>query len=79
MIGANVTPEIAEWLTATVASRLAVDSRLREGDIIHAFNRAPINNMDDLRAAFAKLKPGDPAALQVERGGKLTFLTLEME
>ncbi len=90
IIGATITPEIAEFVeplripsgvlvTATVANRLAVDSGLQEGDIIHAFNRAPIKNMDDLRAAFAKLKPGDPAALQVERGGKLTFVTFEME
>jgi serine protease Do len=90
IIGASVTPEIAELIgplrmpggvlvTATVANRLAVDSGLQEGDIIHAFNRAPIKNMDELRAAFAKLKPGDAAALQVERNGKLTFLTFEME
>ncbi len=90
IIGATITPEIAELIgplrissgvlvTATVANRLAVDSGLLEGDIIHGFNRAPIKNVDDLRAAFAKLNPGDPAALQVERNGKLTFVTFEME
>jgi serine protease Do len=90
IVGATITPEIAELVgplriasgvlvTATVANRLAVDSGLQEGDVIHAFNRAPIKNMEDLRAEFAKLKPGDPAAVQVERNGKLTFLTFEME
>jgi len=90
IIGATVTPEIAELVgplriasgvlvTATIANRLAVDSGLQEGDVIHAFNRAPIKNMEELRAAFAKLKPGDPAAMQVERSGKLTFVTFEME
>jgi serine protease Do len=90
IVGATITREIAELVgplrissgvlvTGTVANRLAVDSGLQEGDIIHAFNRAPIKNMDDLRAAFGKLKPGDPAALQVERNGKLTFVTFEME
>jgi serine protease Do len=90
IIGATITNEIAEFVgplrinsgvlvTATVANRLAVDSGLQEGDIIHSFNRAPIRNMDDLRNAFGKMKPGDPVALQVERGGKLTFLTFEME
>ena len=90
IIGATVTPEIADLVgplriasgvlvTATIANRLAVDSGLQEGDVIHAFNRAPIKNMEDLRAAFAKLKPGDPAAMQVERSGKLTFVTFEME
>lgn len=90
IIGATITNEIAEFVgplrinsgvlvAATVANRLAVDSGLQEGDIIHSFNRAPIRNMDDLRNAFGKMKPGDPVALQVERGGKLTFLTFEME
>jgi serine protease Do len=90
IIGATITEEIAEFVgplrinsgvlvTATVANRLAVDSGLIEGDIIHSFNRAPIKNMNDLRAAFAKLKPGDAVAMQVERGGKLSFLTFEME
>lgn len=90
IIGATITPEVAELVgplrissgvlvTATVANRLAVDSGLQEGDVIHAFNRAPIRTMNDLRNAFEKLKPGDAAALQVERNGKLTFLTFEME
>jgi len=90
IIGTSITPEIAEMVgpfrrssgvlvTATVANRLAVDSGLQEGDVIHTFNRTPIKGMDDLRAAFGQLKPGDPAALQVERAGKLTFLTFEME
>jgi serine protease Do len=90
IIGATITTEIAELVgplrinsgvlvTATVANRLAVDSGLQEGDIIHTFNRAPIKSMDELRTAFGKLKPGDAVALQVERGGKLTFLTFEME
>jgi len=35
--------------------------------------------MEDLRTAFSQLKPGDPAAMQVERGGRLTYLTFEME
>ena len=47
--------------------------------MIHTFNRAPIKSIDDLRTDFGKLKPGDPVALQVERGGKLTFVTFEME
>jgi serine protease Do len=90
IIGATITPEIADLVgplrvdsgvlvTATIANRLAVDSGLQEGDVIHAFNRVPIKSMENLRAEFTKLKPGDPVALQVERGGKLTFLTFEME
>jgi len=90
IIGAAVTPELAELVgplrlssgvlvTSTIANRLAVDSGLQEGDVIHTLNRTPIRTMDDLRTAFGGLKPGDPVALQVERSGKLSFLTFEME
>lgn len=90
IIGATITPEAAELVgalripsgvlvTATVANRLAVDSGLQEGDVIHAMNRTAIRSVDELRNAFNRLKPGDPAALLVERNGKLTFLTFEME
>ena len=90
IIGAAVTPEVAElvgplrWssgvlVTSTIANRLAVDSGLQEGDVIHTLNRTPIRTMDDLRTALGRLKSGDPVALQVERSGKLSFLTFEMD
>jgi serine protease Do len=90
IVGTTITPQIADLVpairipsgvivTSIVADRLAVDSGLLEGDVIHSFNRATIKNVEELRAAFGKLKPGDPAALLVERNGKLTFVTFEME
>ena len=90
IVGATITPDVAELLgglrirrgvivTATVANRLAVDSGLQEGDVIHSFNRTQIKSVGDLRSAFGHLQPGDPAVLQIERNGKLTYLTFEME
>jgi len=90
IVGVTVTSEIADTLgdlrlpggvlvTATVANRLAVDSGLQEGDIVHSLNRTPIKTVDDLRTVFGKLQPGDPAAMLVERAGKLTYVTFEME
>jgi serine protease Do len=90
IVGVTVTPEVSDILgdlridagvlvSSIVANRLAVDSGLQEGDVIHSFNRTKITTVDELRAAFTKLQPGDPAALQIERGGKLTYLTFEME
>jgi hypothetical protein len=35
--------------------------------------------MSGLRPAVLGLKPGEPAALQVERNGRLMFLTLEVD
>jgi len=90
IVGTTITPEIADLVggarrvsgvlvTSTVANRFAVDSGLQEGDIIHLLNRTPIKSMEDLRTALNQLKPGDSVALQVERSGRLTFLTFEME
>ncbi len=90
IVGSNVTPEVAEIIgelripsgvlvTSIVADRLAVDSGLSAGDIIHSLNRKPVKTVEELRAAFTALKPGEPAAMQVERNGKLTYVTFEME
>ena len=90
IIGTTITPEVAEAIggarrlsgvlvTAIAANRLAVDSGLQEGDIIHSLNRSAIKSMDDLRTVFNQLKPGDSVAMQVERNGRFTFLTFEME
>jgi serine protease Do len=90
IVGVTVTSDIADILgelrfpggvlvTATVANRLAVDSGLQEGDVVHSLNRTTIKNVDELRAALDKLQPGDPAAMLIERLGKLTYLTFEME
>jgi serine protease Do len=90
VVGLTITPEVAAILgelrissgvvvTSIVDDRLAVDSGLMEGDIVHSLNRAKITTVDILRAEFNKLKPGDPAAVQVERSGKLTYVTFQME
>ena len=90
VIGVPVEPQILEYLgglripsgvlvTSTVSNRLAVDSGLTEGDVIHSLNHTRITSVDILRAAFNKLQPGEAAAMQVERNGKLTYLTFEME
>jgi serine protease Do len=90
IVGITVTPEVAEFLgglrmpsgvavASLVSDQLAVDSGLAEGDVIHTLNRVRITTVDDLRAAFTSLKPGEPAAMLVERAGKFTYLTFEME
>jgi S1-C subfamily serine protease len=49
------------------------------GDVIHSLKNTEIINVDGLRTAFNKLKPGEAATMQVERGGKLTYVTFDME
>jgi serine protease Do len=89
IVGLTITPEAEQLanvripsgviVTSIVNDRLAVDSGLQEGDVIHTMNRAQITSVDNLRAEFGKLKPGEPAAMQVERDGKLIYVTFEME
>jgi serine protease Do len=90
IVGATVTPEVIDILgdmripsgvlvTSIVADRLAVDSGLSVGDVIHSLNRKQVKTVDELRTTFTALKPGDPAAMQVERNGKLTYVTFDME
>jgi serine protease Do len=53
--------------------------RLRPGDVIYALNRRAVSSLADLRTAVASLRPGAPAVLQVERGGRLVYLALVVE
>jgi serine protease Do len=55
------------------------DGQLKGGDLIHALNGTPIKTVADLRSALDKLKPGDAAALQVEREGELLFVAVRIE
>jgi serine protease Do len=55
------------------------ETGLQAGDVIHRLNTVPIDSTQTLRAAVDKLKAGDPAVLQIERDGELTFVSFEME
>ncbi|HEY0705066.1 MAG TPA: trypsin-like peptidase domain-containing protein [Candidatus Acidoferrales bacterium] len=90
VVGLTVSPDVVALLgdlrissgvvvASIVADQLAVDSGLSAGDIIHSLKGAPITSVDNLRAQFNKLKPGEAATMQVERGGKLTYVTFQME
>jgi serine protease Do len=49
---------------------------LKLGDVIYSVNTVPMATLDALRKALDGLKPTDPLVLQIERDGKLVFLTL---
>ena len=57
----------------------SANTGLRTGDVIHALNRFPIESLQQLRSAVAKLKTGDPVVLQIERQGQLQYVAFEME
>jgi serine protease Do len=91
ILGVNLDSRVAErlpWLRmkagVVVASLVAgaLDSReggLAPGDVVFGVNRTPVPTLDDLRAALAALKPGDPVVLHVERGGERLYLSFTME
>jgi S1-C subfamily serine protease len=66
-------------VVGTTADHRADDIGLKAGDIIHSVNARPVANVDALRTVLRGLKPGDAAALQVERNGRLTFFSFEIE
>ena len=66
-------------VASLVADQLAVDSGLAVGDVIHSLKDTEITSVDNLRKAFNNLKPGEAATMQVERSGKLTYVSFEME
>jgi S1-C subfamily serine protease len=61
------------------ANLLGPEVGLTTGDIIHAINSRQVDTVDNLRSALSSLKAGDAIALQVERQGKLQFVSFEMD
>jgi S1-C subfamily serine protease len=47
--------------------------------VIHALNGKPIRTLEGLRAALAAMPVNAPGVLQIERDGKLQYVTFEME
>ena len=66
-------------VASMVNDQLAVDSGLQVGDVIHALKGTRVISVAQLREMFNALKPGESATMQVERMGRLTYLTFDME
>lgn len=49
------------------------------GDVIYGINGVEITGLFGLRAELDKLRPGDAAALQIQRRGQLMFLGVAVE
>jgi len=57
----------------------SINTGLRTGDLIHSLNRTPIESVEQLKTAVAKLRSGDAAVLQIERQGQFQYLAFEMD
>jgi serine protease Do len=52
---------------------------LKVGDVIYEVNHVPAVTIRAVTSTLAALKSGDPAVIQVERDGRLMYVTLELE
>ena len=80
---AALVPDLRKHYGVVVAAR-AGDSAysgdtLQLGDVIYALNNAPVTDIATLRKLLDGLKDSDAAVLQVERDGRLMYITLEIE
>ncbi len=49
------------------------------GEIIHAINGTPVQDIPQLKQQLRKIKVGDSMVLQVEHEGRLSYLVLTSE
>ncbi len=80
----KVLPETRKPYGVIVAARTGESEYsgqggLKLGDVIYSVNGSPVATLDALRASLKGLRAADPLVLQVERDGKLMFLTLSEE
>ena len=85
----NVTPEVSERLHLKISSGAlivavrpgspAAESGLLRGDVIHRIDQTLVKGPADLIEAEKSLKSGEDVAIQIERQGKLIFLTLSID
>lgn len=91
VVAVNISGELKDLLGGEmripggvlVAAKTPSSSFLGEGpqpgDVIHAVNGTPIQNLTELKQQLRAIKPGKPIVLQIERSGLLTYLVLESE
>jgi serine protease Do len=61
------------------ATDLTTGTGLQPGDVIYSVNQAPVATVEALRKKVDEFKPGDEVAMQIERSGRLMFVSIELE
>jgi serine protease Do len=85
IVGIQITESVAQLIpptrlpggilvTALTAGGNASLFGLQPGDVLHFYNRTPLDSLDTLRKALAALKPGDPVVFTIERAGQLNYV-----
>ena len=80
---AEMLPDLRNSYGVVVAARGGdspyTGDSLQLGDVIYAVNTEPVSSVEALRSAIDGLMDTDPLVLQVERGGRLLYLTMTIE
>jgi len=63
-------------VVATGADEDSPEAPLQPGDVIHALNGSAITTLQDLRSGLNTPIPGTAGVMEVERNGRLRFITL---
>ena len=89
ILGLEVNDKIAQMIeglrigsgvvVVALSSQTGLERGFQPGDVIHEINGAPVVTLAGLREELARLKPGDPVALHLEREGQLVYMGFEME
>lgn len=66
-------------VAALAADTLGAEIDLQQSDVVHALNGKLIETLDNLRSDLKEISPGAPGVLQVERDGKLMYITFEVD
>jgi serine protease Do len=61
------------------ATDLTSGTGLQPGDVIYSVNQSPVATVEALRKKVNEFKPGDEVAMQIERSGRLMFVSIEIE
>ena len=85
----DVTPQLAEQLKLRIPSGAvimqldpsgaAARSGLQRGDVVHRFGRTQIESAADLTAAVQSAASAREIVLQIERNGRLAFVTIKLD
>jgi serine protease Do len=89
IVGVEIDPKLAATLpglrvssgviVAAKAADPSIDSSLAAGDVIHAINGVEVETVADLRSALDRLASNTSAVLQIERNGRLMFVSFELD
>jgi len=80
---AEMLPELRNSYGVVVAAGSTTDlnsgTGLKPGDVIYSVNGEPVSTVEVLKKRLDEFKPGDSIAMQIERSGRLMFVSVELE